>query len=59
MLWSCGLMFFVSASMLVLPGSGYALATPLSLAVGDQAAAVAVPTCSSVGSMVADVRLAA
>lgn len=44
-------MFFVSASTLVLPGSGYALATPLSLAVGDEAAAVAVPTCSGAGSM--------
>ena len=45
-------MFFVCASMLVLLGSGYALATPLSLAVGEDAAAVAVPTCSGVGSMV-------
>ncbi len=52
-------MFFVSASTLGLPGSGYALATPLSLAVGDEAAAVAVPTCSGAGSMSAGVRLAA
>ena len=53
------MMFFVSASTLVLPGSCYALATPLSLAIGDEAAAVAVPTCSGVGSMEAGVRLAA
>ncbi len=53
------LMFFVSTSMLILPGIGYALATPLSLAISDEAGAAAVLTCFGVGSLVAGVLLAA
>ena len=53
------LIFFVSMSMLIMPGIGYALATPLSLAISDEAGAAAVLTCFGVGSLVAGVLLAA
>ena len=52
------LMFLVSTSVLILPGIGYALATPLSLAISDEAGAAAVLTCFGVGSLVAGVLLA-
>ena len=53
------LMFFISASMLIMPGIGYALATPLALAISDEAGAAAVLTCFGVGSLVSGVLLAA
>ena len=53
------LIFFVSMSMLIMPGIGYALATPLSLAISDEAGAAAVLTCFGVGSLFAGVLLAA
>ena len=53
------LMFFISASMLIMPGIGYALATPLSLAISDEAGAAAVLTCFGVGSLVSGILLAA
>lgn len=53
------LILFVSVAMLVMPGIGYALATPLSLAISDEAGAAAVLTSFGVGSLVAGVLLAA
>lgn len=53
------LLFFVSTAMLIMPGIGYALATPLSLAISDEAGAAAVLTCFGVGSLVSGVLLAA
>ena len=53
------LMFFVSAAMFLMPGIGYALATPLALSFSDEAGAAVLLTTFGVGSLLSGVLLAA
>ncbi|MDE2670113.1 MAG: MFS transporter [Chloroflexota bacterium] len=53
------LMFFVTAAMLVMPGIGYALATPLALSFSDETGAAILMTAFGVGSLVSGAFLAA
>ncbi|MYH49008.1 MAG: MFS transporter [Gammaproteobacteria bacterium] len=52
------LMGFVTASMLFMPGIGYALATPLALSFSDEAGAAIIMTAFGVGSLVSGMFLA-
>lgn len=52
------LMFFVTAAMLMMPGIGYALATPLALSFSDEAGAATLMTAFGVGSLVSGTFLA-
>ena len=56
LLW---LLFFVTTSMLIMPGIGYALATPLALSFSDEAGAAVMMTAFGVGSLVSGIVLAA
>lgn len=53
------LLFYVTAAMFLMPGIGYALATPLALSFSDEASAGVVLTSFGVGSLVSGVLLAA
>lgn len=53
------LVFFVTASMFLMPGIGYALATPLALSFSDETGAAVMMTAFGVGSFVAGALLAA
>ena len=53
------LLFYVTAAMFLMPGIGYALATPLALSFSDEAGAGVVLTSFGVGSLVSGVLLAA
>lgn len=53
------LLFYVSAAMFLMPGIGYALATPLALSFSDEAGAGVVLTSFGVGSLISGVLLAA
>ena len=53
------LLFYVTATMFLMPGIGYALATPLALSFSDEAGAGVVLTSFGVGSLVSGVLLAA
>lgn len=53
------LLFYVTAAMLLMPGIGYALATPLALSFSDEAGAGIMLTSFGVGSLVSGVLLAA
>ena len=53
------LVFFVTASMFLMPGIGYALATPLALSFSNETGAAVMMTTFGVGSFVAGALLAA
>ena len=53
------LIFFVTASMFLMPGIGYALATPLALSFSNETGAAVMITAFGVGSLVSGVLLAA
>lgn len=53
------LLFFVTAAVFLMPGIGYALATPLALSFSDETGAGIVLTAFGIGSLVAGVLLAA
>lgn len=53
------LIFFVTASMLLMPGFGYALATPLALSFSNETGAAVMMASFGVGSLVAGALLAA
>ncbi len=52
------LIFFVTASMLLMPGFGYALATPLALSFSNETGAAVMMTSFGVGSLVSGALLA-
>jgi len=52
------LLFFITASMFLLPGFGYALATPLALSFSDETGAAIVTTSFGVGALVSGIALA-